>query len=252
MWDDSQVSTTTGLPGSRPVNAPLPLLVLGRGRDLASERGVECPGDLPGALRPRPRRAGPRRQGGARRPGVRARPPLPARRGHRVRRRHRRLLQAGPGGRGPAGRASTSSSAACTSWPSRPTSSPATQQTVVLPDLAAGCSMADMAAIAQVEDVLGRRWSRAGVADDVVPGHLHELLRGDQGVHRPARRHRLHVVATPSTALQLGVRPARRPTGGQGAVPARPAPRPQHRRRATSGSPSRTASSGTRTGRTAA
>ena len=27
--------------------APLPLLVLGRGRDLHSERGVECPGDLP-------------------------------------------------------------------------------------------------------------------------------------------------------------------------------------------------------------
>ena len=27
--------------------APLPLLVLGHGRDLHSERGVECPGDLP-------------------------------------------------------------------------------------------------------------------------------------------------------------------------------------------------------------
>ena len=25
----------------------MPLLVLGQGRDLASERGVECPGDLP-------------------------------------------------------------------------------------------------------------------------------------------------------------------------------------------------------------
>ena len=47
MWDDSQVSATTSLPASRPVNAPLPLLVLGTGRDLASERGVECPGDLP-------------------------------------------------------------------------------------------------------------------------------------------------------------------------------------------------------------
>jgi quinolinate synthase len=30
-----------------PRNAPLPLLVLGQGRDLHSERGVECPGDLP-------------------------------------------------------------------------------------------------------------------------------------------------------------------------------------------------------------
>jgi quinolinate synthase len=42
------------------------------------------------------------------------------------------------------------------------------EQTVILPDLAAGCSMADMARIAQVEDA----WDalvEAGVADDVVP-----------------------------------------------------------------------------------
>ena len=41
-------------------------------------------------------------------------------------------------------------------------------QQVILPDLAAGCSMADMAAIGQVEDA----WAalgEAGVADDVVP-----------------------------------------------------------------------------------
>ncbi len=37
-----EVTTTAG---SAP--APLPLLVLGHGRDLATERGVECPGDLP-------------------------------------------------------------------------------------------------------------------------------------------------------------------------------------------------------------
>ena len=36
------MTTTTG-----PAHARLPLLVLGAGRDLASERGVECPGDLP-------------------------------------------------------------------------------------------------------------------------------------------------------------------------------------------------------------
>ena len=40
---DRGVTTTTD--GAAP--APLPLLVLGHGRDLASERGVECPGDLP-------------------------------------------------------------------------------------------------------------------------------------------------------------------------------------------------------------
>ncbi len=30
-----------------PKHTPLRLLVLGQGRDLHSERGVECPGDLP-------------------------------------------------------------------------------------------------------------------------------------------------------------------------------------------------------------
>ncbi|HEX8004432.1 MAG TPA: quinolinate synthase NadA [Mycobacteriales bacterium] len=44
----------------------------------------------------------------------------------------------------------------------------AEHQRVVLPDLAAGCSMADMAAIDQVEDCWDAL-SDAGVADDVVP-----------------------------------------------------------------------------------
>ena len=43
---DRAVTTTTGGP------TPLALLLLGRGRDLASERGVECPGDLPAASDP--------------------------------------------------------------------------------------------------------------------------------------------------------------------------------------------------------
>ena len=102
----------------------LPLLPLGRGVDLRSERGVECPGDLPVAVRPRPGRARPRGQGGARRPGVRARatttsatrssssPTSPATR------------SSSPARRRPARRPSSSSSAASTSWPSRPTSSP--------------------------------------------------------------------------------------------------------------------------------
>ena len=44
----------------------------------------------------------------------------------------------------------------------------APEQKVILPDLAAGCSMADMARLAQVEDA----WDAlvdAGVAEDVVP-----------------------------------------------------------------------------------
>jgi quinolinate synthase len=38
------------LPGVEP--SPLALLLLGRQRDLASERGVDCPGDLPSASDP--------------------------------------------------------------------------------------------------------------------------------------------------------------------------------------------------------
>ena len=67
----------------------LPLLPLGRGVDLGSERGVECPGDLPSASDPDLVARALRRQGGAGLAGLRARPPLPARRGHPVRRRHR-------------------------------------------------------------------------------------------------------------------------------------------------------------------
>ena len=40
---DQGVSTTT----EQPRHHPLPLLVLGHGRELATERGVECPGELP-------------------------------------------------------------------------------------------------------------------------------------------------------------------------------------------------------------
>ena len=100
----------------------------------------------------------------------------------------------------PGPRPRPSCSAACTSWPRPPTSSPAAEQAVILPNLAAGCSMADMADIDPVERVLGaargglrhrarRRRPRAGH-----PGHLHELLGGAQGLRRRARRHRLHVV----------------------------------------------------------
>ena len=66
------------------------------------------------------------------------------------------------------------------------------EQQVILPDLAAGCSMADMARLTQVE----MAWDAlvaAGVADVRRPGHLHELQRRHQGVLRPQRRRRVHV-----------------------------------------------------------
>ena len=64
---------------------------------------------------------------------------------------------------------------------------------VILPDLAAGCSMADMAGYQQVRDAwdaltdAGRRRSHGS-------GHLHELDGRHQRVHRCAWRHRVHVV----------------------------------------------------------
>ena len=229
VWDDGGVSTVTDLTPGRPVNAPLPLLVLGAGRDLASERGVECPGDLPAPSDPGPGRAGPRRQGRARRPGLRPRPPLPARRGHRVRRRHRRLLQAGPGGRRTAGRAvhRLLRCALHGRVGRHPHRRPSRQ--VILPDLAAGCSMADMAAISQVEDA----WDDlvdAGRGRRRRAGDLHELLRGDQGVHRPPRRHGLHLRQRRGPRCSGRSTRAAASRARQGAVPARPAPRPQHRR----------------------
>ena len=82
----------------------LPLLPLGLGTDRSSERGVECPGDLPAASDPDlVARARAAKDELGERVFVLG-PPLPARRGDRVRRRHRRLLQAGPRRGGTAGR----------------------------------------------------------------------------------------------------------------------------------------------------
>ena len=145
----------------------LPLLPLGRGRDLATERGVECPGDLPAASDPdlveRARRA-------------------KAALGDRVfvlghhYQRDEVIQFADVTGdsfklaRDAAGRPEAEFIVFCgvhfMAESADILTSPAQQ--VVLPDLAAGCSMADMARIAQVEDA----WDAltdAGVADLVVP-----------------------------------------------------------------------------------
>ena len=57
---------------------------------------------------------------------------------------------------------------------------------------------------------------------------LHELQRRHQGVLRPQRRRRLHVEQRRGRP-RVGVRPEAGRRAGEGAVPARPAPRPQHR-----------------------
>ena len=125
------------------------------------------------------------------------------------------------------------------------------RQQVVLPDLAAGCSMADMAAIDQVEDALGRAGRDAGVADDVVPV---TYMNSTAAIKAFTGRHGGTVCtssATPGARCsgRFDQRGGRR--DGQGAVPARPAPRPQHRR-PRPGLAWRTASSTTRTSRAAA
>ena len=56
-------------------------------------------------------------------------------------------------------------------------------QQVILPDLNAGCSMADMADLDEVEEA----WESLGDVTDIdrlVPDHLHELVGGAEGVRR--------------------------------------------------------------------
>ena len=150
-----------------PRNAPIPLLVLGHGRDLLTERGVECPGDLPAPSDP----------------GLveRARAAKATLGdsvfvlGHHYQRDEVIEFADVTGdsfklAKDAAARPDAeyivfcgvhfmAESADILTGPS---------QTVILPDLAAGCSMADMAAIAQVEDA----WDdlvEAGIADVTVP-----------------------------------------------------------------------------------
>ncbi|MEO8518607.1 MAG: quinolinate synthase NadA [Dermatophilaceae bacterium] len=157
------MSTTT----EQPHHASLPLLVLGQGRDLATERGVECPGVLPAASDP----------------GLvsRARNAKAALGdkvfvlGHHYQRDE--VIQFAD--------VTGDSFKLAKEAAARPDAQyivfcgvhfmaesadilTADHQQVILPDLAAGCSMADMAAIGQVQDA----WddlTDMGVAADVVP-----------------------------------------------------------------------------------
>src|SRR6187200_2450597 len=145
----------------------LPLLPLGKGRDLGAERGVECPGDLPAASDPdlvaRARAA-------------------KARLGERVfvlghhYQRDEVIEFADVTGdsfklaRDAAARPDAEYVVFCGVHFMAESADilTAPEQKVVLPDLAAGCSMADMARLGQVEDA----WDAltdAGIADSVVP-----------------------------------------------------------------------------------
>jgi len=146
---------------------PLALLLLGRGSDPASERGVECPGDLPAPSDP-----------GLVERARRAKDALGERvfvLGHHYQRDEVIAFADVTGdsfklAREAAARPDAEYIVFCGVHFMAESADILTSdaQQVVLPDLAAGCSMADMAAISQVEDA----WAaleRAGVADRTVP-----------------------------------------------------------------------------------
>jgi quinolinate synthase len=152
---------------TEPAATPAALLLLGRGQDLRSERGVECPGDLPAASDPGlVERARVARQALGDRAFVL---------GHHYQRDEVIEFADVTGdsfklARDAANRPSAEFIVFCGVHFMAESADilTAAHQQVVLPDLAAGCSMADMAAIGQVEDA----WEslvEAGVAQDVVP-----------------------------------------------------------------------------------
>ena len=119
----------------------------------------------------------------------------------------------------------------------------ADHQQVLLPDLNAGCSMADMADLESVQEA----WESLAAGDRHRPrpaDHLHELLCRAQGVRRPPRWVRVHLLERQGGARVGPLRPAGHRPGRQGPVLPRPAPGPQHRLPARV-RPSRTCGSGT-------
>ncbi len=145
----------------------LPLLPLGRGRDLSAERGVECPGDLPSASDPDlVARARAAKAALGERVFVL---------GHHYQRDEVIEFADVTGdsfklARDAADRPEAEFIVFCGVHFMAESADILTgpEQKVVLPDLAAGCSMADMARLGQVEDA----WDAladAGVQDSVVP-----------------------------------------------------------------------------------
>src|SRR5918992_5042229 len=145
----------------------LPLLPLGRGRDPLSERGVECPGDLPPASDPDlVARARAAKEKLGEKVFVL---------GHHYQRDEVIQFADVTGdsfklARDAAARPDAEYIVFCgvhfMAESADILTSPS--QAVILPDLAAGCSMADMARLAQVEDAWDAM-TEAGIASSVVP-----------------------------------------------------------------------------------
>ena len=85
------------------------------------------------------------------------------------------------------------------------------EQSVTLPNLSAGCSMADMANIDQVQECWDQLGEICGTQPDSdglqqIIRSLHELIRRTEGVLRTQRRHRMHLFQCARRA-GMGVRP---------------------------------------------
>ena len=202
----------------------LPLLPLGRGKDPASERGVECPGDLPAASDPDlVARARAAKEALGERVFVL---------GHHYQRDEVIQFADVTGdsfklARDAAARPEAEFIVFCgvhfMAESADILTSPA--QKVILPDLAAGCSMADMARLGQVEDA----WDAltdAGVADSVVPV---TYMNSSADIKAFCGRNGGAVCTSSNAEVALEWAFDQKP-GREGAVPPRPAPRPQHRR----------------------
>ena len=161
------MSTTQISPAAAPAGtSSLPLLVLGAGADPGSERGVNCPGELPPASDPAlVERAHAAKAALGERLFVL---------GHHYQRDEVIEFADVTGdsfklAKEAAARPDAEFVVFCgVHFMAESADILTDHQQVVLPDLAAGCSMADMAALPQVEDA----WDaleRAGVADAVVP-----------------------------------------------------------------------------------
>ncbi|MDP2775865.1 MAG: quinolinate synthase NadA [Nocardioides sp.] len=145
----------------------LPLLPLGRGVDLSSERGVECPGDLPAASDPAlVERARAAKEALGEKVFVL---------GHHYQRDEVIQFADVTGdsfklARDAAGRPEAEYIVFCGVHFMAESADILTEphQKVVLPDLSAGCSMADMAVLSQVEDAWDAL-AEAGVQEAVVP-----------------------------------------------------------------------------------
>jgi quinolinate synthase len=150
-----------------PSGTPTALLLLGRGSDASSERGVECPGDLPAPSDPTlvARAAAAKKALGDRAFIL----------GHHYQRDEVIEFADVTGdsfklARDAAARPEAEFIVFCgvhfMAESADILTSPA--QKVILPDLAAGCSMADMAVLSQVESAW-ERFVEAGIAGDIVP-----------------------------------------------------------------------------------